>query len=54
MPKITVLLENAGKMHSWITGRGGIAAWRSIDLSDPGAEAFTPAISHAVSGMSGI
>ena len=35
--------ENAGKMREWIKSRGGIAIWRSANLSNPGASWSTPA-----------
>ena len=38
-----VLPENAGKFRQWIRERGGVALWRSISLSNPGASWFTPA-----------
>ena len=44
--KITTSGENADKQLNWINTRGGIAVWRSIDLSNPGAETFTPAITE--------
>jgi hypothetical protein len=44
MSKITTSGENAAKLLNWINTRGGVAVWRSIDLSNPGAETFTPAI----------
>jgi hypothetical protein len=44
MAKITTNIKNAGKLLDWINTRGGVAVWKSIDLSNPGAESFTPAI----------
>lgn len=41
---ITVTSEHATKLASWIKDRGGVAVWKSVDLSDPGASSFTPAI----------
>jgi len=38
-----VQIENAERFIDWLENRGGIAIWRSIDLSDPGASCFTPA-----------
>jgi len=34
--------ENAAKMLMWIRERGGIAIWRSVNLSNPGASWSTP------------
>jgi len=36
--------ENAGKFLDWITNRGGVAVWESINLSNPGASWSTPAL----------
>lgn len=44
MEKIRTSMENASKFADWLKTRGGIALWRSIDLSDPGASCFTPAM----------
>lgn len=44
MAKVTTSGEHAAKLLNWINTRGGVAVWRSIDLSNPGAETFTPAI----------
>lgn len=35
--------DHAAKLRDWIQNRGGVALWRSIDLSDPGASVLTPA-----------
>jgi len=35
--------ENVAKMLSWIRERGGVAIWRSANLSNPGASWSTPA-----------
>lgn len=35
--------DHAAKLRDWIANRGGVALWRSIDLSDPGATVLTPA-----------
>ena len=35
--------ENAPKFLDWIRNRGGLAVWRSVDMSDPGASWSTPA-----------
>lgn len=40
--KLTVSPENAPKFLEWLKTRGGLAIWRSIDLSDPGASCTTP------------
>ena len=42
--KITTSMEHAGKLSDWLKNRGGIAVWNSINLSDPGAQIFTPAL----------
>lgn len=34
--------ENAHLIYDWITNRGGILIWNSIDLSDPSASMTTP------------
>jgi ribosomal protein S6 len=36
-------IENAPRFWDWIQNRGGIAVWRSINLSNPGASWSTPA-----------
>lgn len=36
--------ENAPKFADWIANRGGVAVWRSINLSNPGASWSTPAL----------
>jgi hypothetical protein len=36
-------IENAPKFLDWMRSRGGLAVWRSIDMSDPGASWSTPA-----------
>ena len=36
--------ENAAKMLDWIEKRGGVAVWKSINLSNPGASWSTPAL----------
>jgi hypothetical protein len=35
--------RHAGKFWEWINQRGGIAIWKSINLSDPGMSVSTPA-----------
>ncbi len=42
--KLRVSLENAQKFWDWIKTRGGIAVWRSVNLSNPGASWSTPAM----------
>ena len=36
--------ENAAQMRQWIETRGGVAIWRSVNLSNPGASWSTPAL----------
>ena len=40
----TVSPENAQAFKEWIATRGGVAVWRSINLSNPGASWSTPAM----------
>ena len=42
--KITCTLENAPKFSDWIKNRGGVAHWRSINMSNLGASWSTPAL----------
>jgi len=42
--KHTINEANAERMATWIKERGGIAVWRSINLSNPGASWSTPAL----------
>ena len=35
--------ENVDKMRAWLADRGGIAMWKSVNLSNPGASWSTPA-----------
>jgi hypothetical protein len=35
--------ENVPQFRDWIANRGGVAIWRSINLSNPGASWSTPA-----------
>lgn len=42
--KITTEIVNAPQMKKWITERGGIVRWASVDLSDPGAGMLGPRI----------
>ena len=44
MFKHTCTVENAQKFWDWIEHRGGVALWKSINLSDPGASWSTPAL----------
>lgn len=39
----TCSANNALKIWRWLTERGGIAVWRSVNLSNPGASWTTPA-----------
>jgi hypothetical protein len=43
MPSITFDVVHAEKFSEWLKNRQGIAQWKSIDLSDPGAGCVTPA-----------
>jgi hypothetical protein len=43
-----VTAENAAKFWEWLQTRGGLAIWKSIDLSNPGLSWTTPA--NAVDG----
>lgn len=36
--------ENAARFADWIATRGGVAVWRSVNLSNPGASWSTPAL----------
>lgn len=42
MYRHTIRLEDAPKIWDWIQNRGGIAVWKSINLSNPGASWTTP------------
>jgi ribosomal protein S6 len=44
MEKHIVAAENAEKMAGWIKDRGGIAVWRSINISNLGISWTTPAV----------
>lgn len=35
-------IENAPKFLDWIRNRGGVAVWRSVNMSDPGQSWSTP------------
>lgn len=37
-------IENAPKFADWIKNRGGVAWWRSVNLSNPSASWSTPAL----------
>lgn len=43
---IKIYPEIFPKLKSWIESRGGIAVWKSINLSNPGKEIFTPALTE--------
>ncbi len=43
MNKIDCSAENAPKFVEWIRSRGGVALWRSANLSNPGATWSAPA-----------
>ena len=36
--------NDAPRISEWLTSRGGVAIWRSINLSNPGASWTTPAL----------
>lgn len=36
--------EDAPKLREWLANRGGIAVWKSINLSNPGGEWLTPSL----------
>ena len=42
--KHTVQQENAEKIWEWLHNRGGLAIWKSINLSNPGASWTGPAM----------
>ena len=42
--RLEVTPTNAPKLAEWIAKRGGVAVWRSVDLSDPGCSMSTPAL----------
>lgn len=44
MEKHTVAPENANLFKDWLANRGGVAVWRSINLSNPGKSWSTPAL----------
>jgi hypothetical protein len=44
LEKHTVAPENAAKFKEWIASRGGVAVWRSADLSDPALSMSSPAL----------
>jgi hypothetical protein len=43
MEKHPCSIENAPKFADWVKNRGGIAVWKSVNLSNPGASWSTPA-----------
>jgi hypothetical protein len=42
MPSLTISIENASLIATWIKTREGVVVWKSIDLSDPHKEMLTP------------
>jgi hypothetical protein len=44
-PHVT-MPENATKFKTWLKTRGGLAIWRSVNLSNPGASWTTPALTE--------
>jgi hypothetical protein len=40
--KHTCTAENAAKVWDWLQTRGGVAVWRSVNLSNPGASWTAP------------
>ena len=42
--KISTSIENAPKMVEWVKGRGGVAVWKSVNLSDPDRQMLSPAL----------
>lgn len=44
MQTIECSVENAPKFIEWCKSRGGVARWRSVNLSNPGASWSTPAL----------
>lgn len=42
--KHTCTIDNAPLFAKWCQGRGGVAVWRSINLSNPSASWSTPAL----------
>jgi hypothetical protein len=41
---LTVNEDTAVKIRPWFSDRGGVAVWKSINLSAPGGELLTPAV----------
>lgn len=41
--KFRIKSDSADKIFKWVEERGGIAVWRSLDLSNPGGQWITPA-----------
>ena len=39
-------VENAPRLADWIQNRGGVAVWRSVNLSNPGASWSTPLLTE--------
>lgn len=46
MFEITVQPENVDKIVDWLENRGGVAVWWSVNLSNPSASWFTPALNE--------
>ncbi len=44
MEKLRIKPEVVDRARAWLVGRGGIAVWKSIWLSDPGLLVLTPAL----------
>ena len=42
MERYIIAPGNAPKIAEWLRTRGGIATWKSVDLSDPGFSMTTP------------
>lgn len=52
MFQIECNVENAHQLWDWIQNRGGVAAWASLDLGNPGQQMLTPATTDDGSAMS--
>lgn len=44
MEKHEVMPENVEKFKDWLANRGGIAIWKSVNLSNPGLSMSSPAL----------
>lgn len=42
MAKLQIDPETVSQVRNWLKERGGVAIWRSVNLSNPGAEWLTP------------